>query len=238
PGSNRTAQYSILSPGNYTFRLKVSNETGAWNPSEAAFSFSIATPWWQTFLFRLVSVVATAVIIGLLFIRRIQVIRHEAEMKQKIAETEMMALRAQMNPHFIFNCINSIDALIQSNDKYQATVYLNKFAKLIRNILDSSKQNTIALNRDLETLQLYIDLEKFRTENRFNAKINVEKELLEDDYRVPPLIIQPYVENAILHGLRNLPDDRGMLKINVSKEENQLVYIIEDNGIGRSNQKK
>jgi LytS/YehU family sensor histidine kinase len=105
-------------------------------------------------------------------------------------------------------------------------------------VLDSSKQNTIALNRDLETLQLYIDLEKFRTENRFSANINVDKELLEDDYRVPPLIIQPYVENAILHGLRNLPDDRGILKIDVSKQENQLIYIIEDNGIGRDRQKK
>ena len=96
-------------------------------------------------------------------------------MKQQIAETEMMALRAQMNPHFIFNCINSIDALIQCNDKYHATVYLNKFARLIRNILDSSKQPTISLVRDLETLQLYIDLERFRNENRFTAEIRVDE---------------------------------------------------------------
>src|SRR4029450_6088627 len=97
---------------------------------------------------------------------RIHNIRQAAQLKQKIAETEMMALRAQMNPHFIFNCINSIDALIQSDDKYLATVYLNKFERMIRNVLDSSKQPMVTLARDLETLQLYVDLEKFRSEDR------------------------------------------------------------------------
>src|SRR4030095_8653566 len=129
--------------------------------------------------------------------RRIKTIRYESRLKQKIAETEMMALRAQMNPHFIFNCINSIDALIQSNDKYHANIYLNKFAKLIRNILDSSKQNVVALSKDLETLQLYTDLEQFRTENKFAVNIKAEISLLQDDYKIPPLIIQPFVENAI-----------------------------------------
>ena len=155
-------------------------------------------------------------------------------MKQKIAETEMMALRAQMNPHFIFNCINSIDALIQSNDKYNATVYLNKFAKLIRNILDSSKQNTVTLAKDLETLKLYVELEQFRNENKFTAEIKADESLLTDDYKVPPLIIQPYVENAILHGLRNRPDNNGRLLVSVTRNEDYIEYIIEDNGTGRT----
>src|SRR6185436_14396597 len=150
--------------------------------------------------------------------RRIAAIRNEADLKHRIAETEMMALRAQMNPHFIFNCINSIDALIQSNDKYHATVYLNKFAKLIRNILDSSKQNTIPLAKDIETLRLYIDLEQFRNENKFTADIEIDDWLLQDDYKVPPLIIQPYVENAILHGLRNRVDDKGKLFISIERQ--------------------
>ena len=235
-GSKAFASYTDLSPGNYTFRVK--SENGIAAPQIATLGINIASPFWKTAWFLIIVGVAAVLLAGLLIRARIRTIRNAAQLKQKMAESEMMALRAQMNPHFIFNCINSIDGLIQSNDKYHATVYLNKFAKLIRNVLDSSKQNTIALNRDLETLQLYIDLEKFRTENRFNARINVEKELLEDDYRVPPLIIQPYVENAILHGLRSLPDDRGMLKIDVLKQENQLVYIIEDNGIGRDSQKK
>src|SRR6185436_2191822 len=154
--------------------------------------------------------------------RRIAAIRNEADLKHRIAETEMMALRAQMNPHFIFNCINSIDALIQSNDKYHATVYLNKFAKLIRNILDSSKQNTVPLSKDLETLKLYIDLEQFRNENKFTAEITADDSLLQEDYKVPALIVQPYVENAILHGLRNRTDNEGRLSVTVHKQNGHL----------------
>jgi ligand-binding sensor domain-containing protein/putative methionine-R-sulfoxide reductase with GAF domain len=153
----------------------------------------------------------------------------------QLSKAKLDALRSQMNPHFIFNCINSIDALIQSNDKYYATVYLNKFAKLLRNILDSSKQNTVSLFKDMETLQLYIELEKFRYENKFIASIDAEDELLQGDYKVPPLIIQPFVENAILHGLQYRQDDGGQLSIKVIRELNYIKYTIVDNGVGRNN---
>ncbi len=159
-------------------------------------------------------------------------------LKKEIAETEMMALRAQMNPHFIFNCINSIDSLIQSNDKYLATIYLNKFAKLIRNILDSSKMNDMTLAKDLETLKLYIELEQFRNENKFTAEIHADPELLHSDFRIPPLIIQPYVENAIIHGLRNRPDNQGQLTVTLNKQNGYLHYLVEDNGVGRKNSLK
>jgi len=164
---------------------------------------------------------------------RIRTIRKEAGLKQRIVETEMMALRSQMNPHFIFNCINSIDAMIQRNDKYKATVYLNKFAKLIRNVLDSSKQNKIPLSKDIETLQLYVDLELFRHQDKFTATIMADEELLQNDYKVPPLIVQPYVENAILHGLHHRMDRPGKLSVTVTRKDEQIVYVIEDNGVGR-----
>jgi ligand-binding sensor domain-containing protein/putative methionine-R-sulfoxide reductase with GAF domain len=159
-------------------------------------------------------------------------------MSEQLSKAKLEALRSQMNPHFIFNCINSIDALIQSNDKYYATVYLNKFAKLLRNILDSSKQNTVSLSKDLETLQLYIELEKFRHENKFTAAIEADDELLQDDYKVPALIVQPFVENAILHGLRYRKDNNGHLTICVTKQLNSIQYIIEDNGVGRNTSNK
>lgn len=152
---------------------------------------------------------------------------------EQLSKARLDALRSQMNPHFIFNCINSIDALIQSDDKYYATVYLNKFAKLIRNILDSSKQDTVTISKDLETLILYIDLEQFRNENKFTANIQADEELLQDDYQIPPLIVQPFVENAILHGLRYRYGDGGKLWINAKKKGAFLEYIIEDNGVGR-----
>ena len=151
----------------------------------------------------------------------------------QLSKAKLDALRSQMNPHFIFNCINSIDALIQSNDKYLATVYLNKFAKLLRNILDSSNQNTVTLSKDLETLKLYIALQQLRYENKFTAEIRADEFLLQSDFKVPPLIVQPFVENAILHGIRYRADSHGRLYVHVTKKGNRLQYIIEDNGVGR-----
>ena len=232
---SRSAQYAVLTPGKYTFKIKVADENGNWSEPHESFSFTIVPYFWQTTFFRISAALVLAAGCWLLIRRRIKSIRHEAELKQKVAETEMMALRAQMNPHFIFNCINSIDAMIQSNDKYRATLYLNKFAKLIRNILDSSKQNLVPLSKDIETLQLYVDLEMFRNENKFKAEINADPQLLEDDYQVPPLIIQPYVENAILHGLRHRVDNNGTLIVNIQKQNGNLKYEITDNGVGRNN---
>ncbi|MEP6746150.1 MAG: histidine kinase [Bacteroidota bacterium] len=158
----------------------------------------------------------------------------ESQLKQNIAETQMQVLRSQMNPHFIFNSLNSIDAFIQSNDKYNATIYLGKFAKLMRNVLDSSKQNTVTFSKDIETLKLYVELELQRSENKFRTELKIDEELMNSDYKVPPLIIQPFVENAIIHGLRNSTDNRGVLSINISKTEHRIVYNIMDNGIGRA----
>lgn len=153
---------------------------------------------------------------------------------EQLSKAKLDALRSQMNPHFIFNCINSIDALIQSNDKYYATIYLNKFAKLLRNILDSSKQNTVTLSKDIDTLKLYVELEQLRHENKFSAEIYTDDFLMQDDFKVPPLIIQPFVENAILHGIRYRTDNKGKLKVSVSKKNDYLQYIIQDNGVGRA----
>lgn len=230
-GTRGYAGYTNLAPGKYSFHVRSDNGE---NSSITSLSIHISAPFWATLWFKILTGLLVAVIIIFLIHWYNRGLRKEAEMKQQIATTEMMALRAQMNPHFIFNCINSIDALIQSNDKYNATVYLNKFARLIRNILDSSKQNTISLMRDLETLQLYIDMELFRNENRFTAVIEVEDNLSEQDIRVPPLIIQPYVENAILHGLRPRKTGGGKLLIKVSTQADRLVFVIEDNGVGRS----
>jgi Histidine kinase len=157
----------------------------------------------------------------------------EFHLRQNIAETQMQVLRSQMNPHFIFNSLNSIDAFIQSNDKYNATMYLNKFAKLIRNVLDSSKQDTITFSKDIETLKLYMELELQRSENKFTTALNIDPELMNSDYKVPPLIIQPFVENAIIHGLRNRTDNHGLLTVDIEKTENKIIYTITDNGIGR-----
>jgi anti-sigma regulatory factor (Ser/Thr protein kinase) len=160
-------------------------------------------------------------------------LKNESQYKQKITETEMQALRAQMNPHFFFNSLNSIENFIMQNEKKLASDYLNKFARFIRGILDSSTNDLIELNKDLESLQLYIDLEQLRFNNKFIYICQVDPQLQDGEYRVPALLVQPFLENAINHGIG--PSDRKDLKIclEVKLHNNKIHYIIEDNGIGR-----
>ena len=226
------ANYTGLAPGKYRFEVKTAGAGS--NSDVSSMDIVIIPPFWATLWFRSLCLVVLAALLYVLIRWRIRRIRHDADIRQQIATTEMMALRAQMNPHFIFNCINGIDALIQSDDKYHATIYLNKFARLIRNILDSSKQHSIPLGKDLETLQLYIELEQFRNDHKFTARITTDEGLVREDYKVPPLIVQPYVENAILHGLRNRADNDGRLHIGITRQHGHLRYIIEDNGVGRA----
>ncbi|MBL7743640.1 MAG: histidine kinase [Chitinophagaceae bacterium] len=232
-GAQHSVRYSKLAPGTYTFMVKAKSENGDYYSPVAVFRFYIHPPFWQTWWFRAACALFAAGLIFWLIRKRIKFIRHEAELKQKIAETEMMALRAQMNPHFIFNCLNSIDNLIQNNEKEKATTYLAKFAKLIRAILENSKNNVIPCWKDMETLQLYLELEELRCDKRFSYKVNIDADILHGDYKVPPLVIQPFVENAIHHGLMNKKESDKELHIFVSAENNEISYVIEDNGVGR-----
>ncbi len=229
--TKKFVSYTNLQPGSYTFSVKTAGDTNL--SSSTDLSIIIAPPFWQTLLFKIIVILAIVGILYWLIIKRIKAIRHEAELKQKIAETEMMALRAQMNPHFIFNCLNSIDNLIQINDKEKATLYLSKFANLIRSILENSKKNVIPCWKDMKTLELYLQLESLRFDNKFSYTINVANEIINGDYKVPPLIIQPFVENAIHHGLLNKIDEDKKLQINVYQQNNHIHYSIEDNGVGR-----
>ncbi|CAN5684313.1 hypothetical protein BH11BAC3_BH11BAC3_29800 [soil metagenome] len=232
-GKQHSSRYSKLSPGEYTFKVKAKRENGGYYQQEGSFRFLIMPAFWQRLWFKLFLLITIAGLISFLVKRRIKNIRHEAAMKQKIAETEMMALRAQMNPHFIFNCLNSIDNLIQINDKEKATLYLSKFAKLIRSILENSKNNVVPCWKDMETLELYLQLESLRFDNKFSYTINVANEVINGDYKVPPLVIQPFVENAIHHGLLNKIGEDKKLQINVRALNNHIYYSIEDNGVGR-----
>ncbi len=230
-GEKYFASYNNLAPGNYTFMVKSVN--GIRESATSTLMISISEPFWQTIWFRSLVILAFAYLIYFLVVRRIKVIRREAELKHKISETEMAALRAQMNPHFIFNCISAIDNLIQSGEKSDATIYLTLFARLIRNVLESSKNNVIAFQKDLESLKLYLELEQFRCSNKFSYRIEVDQELLNSDFKIPPLVVQPFVENAIHHGLLNLEDKKGILDIAIRLQGEEICYCITDNGVGR-----
>ena len=146
----------------------------------------------------------------------------------------MRALRAQMNPHFIFNSLNSINKYILKNDHANASRYLSRFAKLIRLILDNSNSKEVALSNELEALKLYIEMESLRFTNKFSYEIIIDENVSIYTLQVPPLIIQPYVENAIWHGLLH-KETGGHLSVFVKyTHDNMLQCTIEDNGIGRA----
>jgi tetratricopeptide (TPR) repeat protein len=159
--------------------------------------------------------------------------RTKAEFQQQAAELEMQALRAQMNPHFIFNSLNSINRFILQNNSEQASEYLIKFSKLVRLILQNAQSSLIALESELESLELYLELEALRLEHKFDYKIILPKDLDLFALKVPPLIIQPYAENAIWHGLAH-KEEKGHLEINVNEENGYLFFRITDDGIGRN----
>ena len=240
-GSDRRASYFNIPPGKYVFRVKATNSKGAW--AEKKINIIILPPWWQTWWFRIIAIIC----IGTIFYNlirwrmkqkfRLQLERSEkerqmAELKQKATELEMQALRAQMNPHFIFNSLNSINRFILQNNRLQASEYLTKFSKLVRMILQNSQASLITLESELESLGLYLEMEALRFNYHFDYKISVPKDLDIEVLKVPPLIIQPYVENAIWHGLMH-KEEKGQLDIEVSQEDDHLYFKITDNGIGR-----
>jgi LytS/YehU family sensor histidine kinase len=203
----------------------------------------ISPPWWKTWwayaLFGFAALLTVYAIIRWTLQQkyRLQIERAEkekqiADIKQKASELEMQALRAQMNPHFIFNSLNSINRFILQNNREKASEYLTKFSKLVRMILQNSQASLIPLEVELEALGLYLDLEEVRFDHRFGYKISYPKDLDIDVLKVPPLIIQPYAENAIWHGLMH-KESKGHLDVEVTEENDHLYLRIADDGIGR-----
>jgi LytS/YehU family sensor histidine kinase len=160
--------------------------------------------------------------------------RLKSEYEKKLANVEMSALLAQMNPHFLFNSLNSIDSYIIRNESKKASEYLNNFARLMRLILQNSRSNYINLKDELEALELYMQMESLRFKNKFCYSIAIDENVESSSIVIPPMLIQPYVENAIWHGLMHKTNGtEGLVKINISKNADDLLCVIEDNGIGR-----
>jgi tetratricopeptide (TPR) repeat protein len=157
--------------------------------------------------------------------------RHN-EIERKAAEIEKSLLQAQMNPHFIFNAMNSIQGFISNNDNEEAERYLAKFAKLIRLILQNSTEKTVSLLDEMEALKFYLELEKVRFDKKFDFHVSVDENIDEEFVYIPPMLIQPYVENAILHGIMH-KKDKGNIWINLTKSSQTIVCEIIDDGIGR-----
>lgn len=235
-GQANTASYSGLRPGSYTFRVKAANNDGLWG-EETTLRIIIRPPFYVRWWFLALCGILAGLLIWTWNRSRIRQARKEEQLKasfqRQIAETEMKALRAQMNPHFIFNSLNSIQKYILKNEHFEASQYLTKFSRLIRLILDHSNQNTIPLSSELDLLKLYIEMESLRFDHQFDYSLQLADNLNAETIEVPSMLIQPYVENAIWHGLLH-KDTRGRLDIRFSKDENNLLTVtIDDDGIGR-----
>ncbi len=184
----------------------------------------------------ILSLIAVLIVRNIILKRKNEKLEHEqkqASLRKKALELEMQALRAQMNPHFIFNCLSAIDNLVQTQQSDIATTYLARFAKLIRAVLESSKNNLVPFQKDFEAMQLYLELEQFRCNYKFNYKVDIDHRLMNGDYKVPPLIIQPFIENAIHHGLLNKTGSDRELQVSAFLRGEYIEYSITDNGIGR-----
>jgi len=177
---------------------------------------------------------ALSTIIAIFIYKSIQSKKKSKEFifKQKITETEMQVLRAQMNPHFIFNCLSSINSFILKNETEAASDYLTKFSRLIRLVLNNSQRQAISLEDELEMLKLYLDMERLRFKNNFTYHIHVSESIEPESIFIPPLLLQPFAENAIWHGLMH-KQGNGRLEVEIDKKDSMLVCVISDNGIGR-----
>ncbi|MEM6261755.1 MAG: two-component regulator propeller domain-containing protein [Bacteroidota bacterium] len=234
--TNSSATYANLAPGDYTFKVRVtSSDVDFTQP--ATFSFSIKPAIYQTWPFRL-ALIGLMGMIGLVIYwvlsSRTKRKREEERMKNKAEKLalEHQALYAMMNPHFTFNALQSIQFFIMKQDKIAATRFLSSFAKLIRKNLESTKSEFIALGEEVERLNLYLGLEKMRFKDKFNYKVTVEPDIDLAETQIPPMILQPYVENSIKHGIMPL-EAEGEIAVDVIKrDEDHLLIRIIDNGIG------
>jgi ligand-binding sensor domain-containing protein/type II secretory pathway pseudopilin PulG len=235
----REATYSNLPPGKYTFIVKACNENGVWSSKVASFSFIITAPFWTSAWFIILIVIAVISIIWFIIFSRIRRIKsrnkdeqQRLEMSKSILELQQATSRLQMNPHFIFNSLNSIQGYIANNNTTEAKWYLSKFAKLMRLILDNAKEEFIPLSDDIYILDNYLLLEKMRMNDKFDYSVVCDEAIETDAVEIPPMIIQPFVENAILHGLKH-KEGKGFLEIKFSQKGNVLICEVTDNGIGR-----
>ncbi|CAN5585655.1 histidine kinase [soil metagenome] len=235
--TNRHVEFLSLKPGNYNFIVEAQNSSGLWSKQPVSWQFVIHVPWWQQWWFKIVVSIILLCGIYLFIKQRIGRIRKEEALKtdfnKQLVQLEMKALRAQMNPHFIFNVINSIQDYILQNDAKSAQRYLTKFARLVRSILNNSVEGEVILLDEIKANELYVELEQQRFEEQFDFVLKVDPEVEADQIIIPSMIIQPFLENSIKHGIRHLKT-KGLLSLEINQSEYLLVIAIEDNGVGRT----
>ena len=234
---NRDVQLTNLPPGKYTFQLMGQSGSGVFPVKPLEIDFIISPPFYETLWFRIVMIFSGITILFLFLSHRIKNIKRKAEerneLNRKFSELNLNALRSQMNPHFTFNVLNSIQYYIAKKNGESAQLYITKFSRLIRMILDQSRTEFISLSEEIRILTLYIELEELRFEKKFSYSINIDAVLNTSGIHIPGMLIQPFVENSIKHGIR-FKKGIAHVDINFKTSGSILICTITDNGIGRA----
>jgi len=241
--NNRSLQFGNLEPGEYSFDIAARNNNNIWSENPEVFTFTIKPHYSETLAFK---VLATGLLLLFAFwlykYRERQLLNKEkqkqdlkeAELRNKISELD--ALRNQMNPHFIYNSLNSIQNFIFQNDPVKANYLLSRFSRLMRSSLQLSKLENISLKDEIDYIKNYLELEKMRFEDKFDYKIYIDPDL-PDDLKLPPLLVQPLIENAVKHGLPK-SEKHGEIVISYLEDNEYLVISVKDNGKGYMNNVK
>jgi ligand-binding sensor domain-containing protein len=225
-----------LTEGDYVLRLKAVNSDGVWSEMRTL-ELRILPPWYRTwwfytFLAAVALGITYSVVLWVIYLREKR-LKAQAAFEQKIKETELQVLRLQMNPHFIFNALNSIRAFVLDNTPLAASKYLADFGYLMRKILEYSTQETISLDKEEEILRGYLEMEQLRSDFEFTIEFTDDPDIW--DIEVPPMILQPFVENAILHGIASKQNDAGIIWIRFDIEGDAILCSVQDNGVGMGN---
>lgn len=220
--------------GDYAFEVAQLGLDGTWGPAQKLIQFSIIPPFYKQWYFFAILFIIGLFIVIVIYRRRLKNVNNKFTLQKRVNELEQKALSAQMNPHFIFNSLNSIQSflLYQENDK--AEKYLLKFSKLIRATLANSRETFITIEQEIDLLKNYLELEQMRFQNRFDFEIETSENL--SHILIPPMLIQPFVENAILHGLSKRAEN-GLLQISFIKQETFIQVRVSDNGVGLNKEK-
>ncbi len=229
---NNQLTFTNLASGEYNLEIQASNDNKNWSTEPARLHIQVAYPFWRTNWFIILSTFGLSFILFGIYRFALTRIKKREEIKRQVQNLRFEALNAQMNPHFIFNSLNSVQHFIMTNDKRESTRYLSKFAKLMRKTLDHSREKNVSLHEELEALELYLELEALRFDNLITYQIEVDKKINTSRVILPALLIQPIVENAILHGIRPNANG-GHISISILSKNSMLYISIIDNGIGR-----
>lgn len=222
-----------LGPGSYLLEVEAYDGHN-WFKQSSPIRFYISPPWWKEWWFFAVILAILISSIAMILKSRLGKFRKELVAARQIADLESKALKAQMNPHFVFNSLNAIQECIVTGKVEEAYTYLSKFSKLLRLVLEHSDLTEVSLRQEIEVLSLYVTLEKLRFKDEMKFKFEIAPELDDEEIFIPPMLIQPHLENAIWHGLRHKDGDK-ILKLTIlEKDADYLEVLIEDNGIGRA----